>query len=368
MKKILFIIYTFSLGGGAERILSDLLGNIDREKYQIDILPYADYGVKEEAVPEGVNLMSSIVNMQKAGKLEKALKYFLVHFFPSVLRKIYIKKKYDIEVSFNYQIPSFLVKESKGTKAVMWNHGVIDDLKTNKLGFLLQKRSFKRATKIISIAENTRDSILELYPEFADKLEIIYNGINTERILESSKIPTEIELKNPSIVFAGRLEDAKQPLAVLEAVKILKERNKNVYAYFIGQGEQQKELEEKIREWNLENNAFLLGYQTNPYPIFLKCDAVCMLSKAEGFPTIFAEGMTLGKPFISTYVGGVKEMSDNGNCGVIVKTPTECADAIEKIVLDSATNSKMGEYCRKHITNFSMEHQKIKLQELFDNL
>ncbi len=368
MKKILFVTYTFSLGGGAEKILSDLVGNIDREKYQIDILPYADYGVKQEFVPEGVNLMPGIVDMKKAGKIEKAVKYFLVHFFPSVLRKIYIKKKYDFEVSFNYQIPSFLVKESIGTKAIMWNHGVIDDLKTNKLGYLLQKRSFKRATKIISIAENTRDSISELYPEFSHKSEIIYNGINTKRIIENSKVPTELEFKNPSIVFAGRLEDAKQPLAVLEAVKILKERRKNVFAYFIGQGEQQDVLEEKVREWNLQDNVFLLGYQTNPYPIFLNCDAVCMLSKSEGFPTVFAEGMTLGKPFISTYVGGVKEMSDNGNCGVIVKTPQECADAIEKIVLDSAVNSKMGENCRKHIANFSMERQKVKLQELFDNL
>ena len=127
-------------------------------------------------------------------------------------------------------------------------------------------------------------------------------------------------------------------------------------------------LNEKISEWGLENNTFLLGYQTNPYPIFLKCDAVCMLSKAEGFPTVFAEGMTLGKPFISTYVGGVKEMSNGGECGVVVSNPDECADAIEKIVLDRDLNRKMGESCKKHITTFSMERQKINLQELFDNL
>ncbi len=368
MKKLLFVIYTFSLGGGAERILSDLVSNIDREDYQIDILPYADFGVKQEQLPEGVNLLPGVVNMQTAGKAEKALKYFLVHFFPSVLRKKYIKKKYDIEVSFNYQIPSFLVKASKGTKAVMWNHGVMDDLKTNKLGFLLQKRSFKKATKIIAIAETTKNAIVNLFPEFSSKIEILYNGIHTERILKNAKEKTDIDLKTPSVIFAGRLEDAKRPLAVLEAVKLLKERNKTVFAYFLGQGEQYGELQEKIRKWDLQDNAFLLGYQTNPYPLFQQCNAVCMLSKAEGFPTVFAEGMALGKPFISTPVGGVKEMSDNGNCGVIVNTPEECADAIEKIVLDSAVNSAMGDCCQKHIANFSMKRQKQRLQELFDNL
>ena len=368
MKNILFVIYTFSLGGGAERVLSDLISNLDREEYQVDILPYADYGVKQEFVPEGVTLLPSIVNMQTAGKVEKVAKYILAHFFPSVLRKRYIRKKYDIEVSFNYQIPSFLVKPSTGTKAVMWNHGVMSDLKENKLGFLLQKRSFKRATKIIAIAEDTRDSIVELYPEFSEKVEILYNGINVERISENAKAKTEIDLKHPCIVFAGRLEDAKQPLAVLEAVKFLKERSKTVFAYFMGQGEQQDELNKKIREWGLEDNAFLLGYQANPYPLFKKCDAVCMLSKSEGFPTVFAEGMVLGKPFISTPVGGVKELSDNGNCGVIVNTSKDCADAIESIVLDRAVNAEMGENCRKHITQYSMEYQKIRLQELFDKL
>lgn len=368
MKKLLFVIYTFSLGGGSERVLSDLVGNLDRESYEIDILPYADYGVKQEFLPEGVTLLPSIVNMQTAGKAKKAVNYVLAHLFPSVLRKRHIKKKYDIEISFNYQIPSFLVKASRGTKAVMWNHGVMNDLKANRLGFLLQKRSFKRADKIIAIAEDTADSIVSLYPAFADKVEILYNGIHTSRILESAKEKTDFTLKTPSVVFVGRLEDAKQPLAVLEAVKLLKERHKTVYAYFLGQGEQQEELNDKIREWELEDTAFLLGYQRNPYPLFRQCDAVCMLSRSEGFPTVFAEGMVLGKPFISTPVGGVKEMSANGNCGVIVNTPEDCADAIEKIVLDRAVNSQMGEACRKHVADFSMERQRVRLQELFENL
>lgn len=368
MKKLLFVIYTFSLGGGAERVLSDLVGNLDREEYEIDILPYADYGVKQESLPEGVTLLPSIVDMQTAGKAKKAVTYFLAHFFPCVLRKRHIRKKYDVEVSFNYQIPSFLVKASKGTKAVMWNHGVMDNLKTDKLGFLLQKRSFKRATKIIAIAEDTKDSIVRLFPEFSHKVDVVYNGIHTERILESADEASPITLNTPSVVFVGRLEDAKQPLAVLEAVKLLKDRNKTVSAYFLGQGELKEELNDKIREWGLEDTAFLLGYQRNPYPLFRQCDAVCLLSKAEGFPTVFAEGMTLGKPFISTPVGGVREMSDNGNCGVIVNTPAECAEAIEAIVLDQAVNAQMGENCRKHIANFSMERQKVRLQELFETI
>ena len=38
MKKILFITWTFSMGGGAEKMLSTLVNHLDEEKFEIDIL------------------------------------------------------------------------------------------------------------------------------------------------------------------------------------------------------------------------------------------------------------------------------------------------------------------------------------------
>lgn len=368
MKKILFTIYTFSTGGGAEKILSNLLKNLDTEKFQIDVLPYAEYGITTGFIPDGVNLLPSIVDLTKASKVEKALKYFLVHFFPRILKKRYAPKKYDIEVSFNYQIPSFLVKETSHTKTIEWIHGEISDLKSSKLKYLLQKRSFKRATKIITISENSKNSILELFPEFADKLQIIYNGIDTENILSLSKQECEEKLKSPSILFAGRIEEEKQPFEILKAIKILKDRKMAVNAYFIGTGKHEEEFKQAIKDLEVTDRAFYLGFKSNPYPYFAQCDAVCLLSKSEGFPTIFLEGMVLGKPFISTTVGGVKELSFDGKCGIIANNPQECAEAIEKIVIDKDKNSSMSDFCLEHIKNFTLQKNKEHIEKLFETV
>lgn len=368
MKKILFVPYTFSMGGGAEKILADTVCNLDSEKYQVTILPYAEHHIKQEKVPAHVTVLPAILDIPRAGKLEKAVKHTLVHFFPTILRKMYIKDTYDVEIAFNYQIPSFLVKETAHTKAVMWIHTDIRDLKSSPLKRWLQKRSFHRATKIVAISENTERSIVELFPQFRDKVERIYNGIHVDSICQRAKESCEISLRPNSVIFLGRLEERKQPMALLEAARILRERNTPINFYLLGQGVQEMQLREKIAEYDLEDQVFLLGYQQNPYPLIAQAKAVCMLSVAEGFPTVFAEGMALGKPFVSTNVGGVSEMSNDGKCGIIVDSPEECAQAIANILRSEEVYAEMSQACLLHIENFSMVRQKENIEKLLNSL
>ncbi|SNC82715.1 glycosyl transferase [Streptococcus pneumoniae] len=51
-KKILFFMWSFSLGGGAEKILSTIVSNLDPEKYDIDILEMEHFDKGYESVPK----------------------------------------------------------------------------------------------------------------------------------------------------------------------------------------------------------------------------------------------------------------------------------------------------------------------------
>lgn len=368
MKKILFVPYTFSMGGGAEKILADTVRNLDPEKYEVTILPYADYNIKTEKVPEYVTVLPGILDITRAGKAEKLIKHILVHFCPELLRKWYIKDQYDMEISFNYQIPSFLVKETKNTKAIMWVHTDVYDLKNSALQRCLQRRSFRRATKIVVISENTERSVAEIFPECAQKIVRIYNGIHLDNIRQRSKETCDITLQSNAVVFLGRLDERKQPLALLEVARILNERNVPVHFYFLGQGELETEVRNKISEYHLEDRVSLLGYQQNPYPLIAQGKIICMLSLAEGFPTVFAEGMALGKPFISTHVGGVQEMSQDGRCGILVDSPEACADAIAQLLADEVRYQQMSQACLERIEDFSMARQKENIEKLLNSL
>lgn len=364
MKKILFIIYTHSLGGGAEKILTTIVNNLNPKKYEISILEYAYYGVKEEKLRAGIKKCTPIVSMKKDGKIKRLLKNGQVFSYSGFLRSR--KEKYDLEISFNYMIPTFLL--SKKTPSIAWMHGDVYDLQHKKYYKWLQKKSLKNIDRIVAISQNTKQSILDVFPEVENKLEVIYNGFDIEEIRKDSEEICDITLCDPSILYVGRLEEGKNPLILLDVVRKLKEENKTIFLYYLGQGEKDKEIVEKAERLQIQDQVFLLGYFINPYPIMKQCSALCMMSKSEGFPTVFAEGMALEVPFISTPVGGVQELSNEGKCGIIVNTVEECVEAIKQVVFNSDNNKKMKEKCIEYVPRFDLKTQIREIENLIDEL
>lgn len=358
MKKILFIIYTASLGGGAEKILTNVVNGLAKNAdYDISVLEYAKYNVKKEKFDPKVKILPPVVEMEKANRLEKVIKFFLVHFCPSLLRSFFIKEKYDVEISFNYQISSFLTSSKKDVYNIQWNHGDIYDLRESRIKYFLQKKSYKKANKIVTISENTKNSVLELFPEYRSKVVTIYNGTDVDAILAAAEEHTETVLEPNSLVFLGRLEDNKNPLKLIQYVKDLICEGLPIHLYLLGAGVQEEEIAAYIKAENLEEDVVLLGYQKNPYPIIKQSRAVCMLSKSEGFPTVFTEGLALGKPFISSRIGGTAELSNGGRCGIIISSYEEFKNAVNEIISDENHYAEMSAACREHIKRFSYKKQ-----------
>ena len=132
---------------------------------------------------------------------------------------------------------------------------------------------------------------------------MIYNGFDVEEIRKKALESTDVILCNPCILYVGRLEERKNPLVLLEVVHQLKENGRLIELYYLGQGEKEKDIILRADELQISNQVHFLGYHSNPYPIMKQCDALCMMSRSEGFPMVFAVGMALEVPFISTPVG-----------------------------------------------------------------
>lgn len=369
MKKILFITYTHSLGGGAEKILTNIVnGLVDKADYEISVLEYACFHKKKEPLNSRINVLKPIVDMSNSSKLERVFKMLLVHLFPCILRKIYITDNYDAVISFNYQIPSFLTPRKKSVYNIQWTHGDLYDLKNQPFKRLLQSISFKKADKIVAISENTKNSILDIFPQYKDKIRIIYNGTDIKSIEALSNMSTDIKLKENSIIFLGRLEPNKNPLKLIKYTeRLIKEENLDVNLYLLGTGVQQEEVIGYINSIGMEDRIKALGYISEPYPIIKQSRAVCLLSNSEGFPTVFAEGLSLGKPFISSEIGGVAELSNNGKCGIIVNNYEDFRQAVTNIIFDDKKYTQMVVDCKEHIKQFSYDKQIDNIIKLIEN-
>ena len=62
-KRILFIIWSFTYGGGAEKILANIVNNLNRDKYDIEILEFLHSNIGKEEVKDYVKILPPIIDV-----------------------------------------------------------------------------------------------------------------------------------------------------------------------------------------------------------------------------------------------------------------------------------------------------------------
>lgn len=364
MKKILFIIITYSCGGGAESLLTTIVNHLDSKKYDISIIEIFGSDKKKEPVNKNIKILPYMIKVDHPKR--KEIMYSFYHEWDKVISK-YIPLEYDLYVAFNYQRPSFLLPPGK--KNIAWIHSSVEQLLGCKERFEereLQREAFRKVNKIVAISDLTAESLMKLFPESKNKIVKLYNGLDIERVRDNSSEKTDIVLQRPALIMSGRLETRKQPMRAVEIFRKVHELRPEVHLYYMGYGPLEKEVMEYARNNNIGEYVHLLGYQQNPFPIVKQCDVSCLFSDYEGFPMSLLESVALGKPFVSTNIGGTKELSNGNKCGKIIETDEQAVNAI--IYFLDAPEDEISNYCKESIVRFELGGYIKRVEMLFDEV
>ena len=362
-KKILFIIWSYTYGGGSEALLTMIVNHLNPKKYDISILEYEHSDVKIEPVNSNICVLPPIEKIETPDRQKKG---YQVYNTPEVLIQQYVKGNYDLYVSFNYQIPTFLLPSN--TKNIAWIHGDVYDLAndTAKREWMLQDKAFDKVKKIVAITEFTERSLSELFPRHKDKIIKIYNGIDLSDVRGKAKQKAEIILNENSIISVARLDENKDPLRLLRIFKRVHQVREEVQLYYIGEGMLRKRLQQEIEKQGLEGCVHLLGYITNPYPVMGQAKVLCLMSKAEGLPLCVMEALALDVPFVSTAVGGCGTLSNEQRCGKLISTDEQAVKAILELL--DMKREQVKRECRKSIERFALETYISRIEDLFDSV
>lgn len=362
-KKILFFMWSFSLGGGAEKILSTIVSNLDPEKYDIDILEMEHFDKGYESVPKYVGILKSLQDYRQARWI-RALLWRMRIYFPRLTRCLLVKDDYDVEVSFTIMNPPLLFSKRKEVKKISWIHGSIEEFLKDSSKRKSHRRQLDAADTIVGISKKTSHSIKEVYPDYASKLRTVYNGYDFQTILEKSQEKIAIEIAPQSICTIGRIEENKGSDRVVEVIRLLYQEGKNYHLYFIGAGDMEEELKKRVKEYGIEDYVHFLGYQKNPYQYLSQMNVLLSMSKQEGFPGVYVEALSLGLPFVSTDVGGAEELSQEGQFGQIIESNQEAAQAITNY-MTSASNFDVNE-ASQFIQQFTIVKQIEQVEKLLE--
>lgn len=317
-KRILF--FHFSLGGGgAERVLVNLLNNLDPDKYEITLHTIFNNGVYKNAIAGHIK-RKTVFKRQFRGVTP-----FLKLFSPSFLHKFLIKEKYDIEIAYLQSTPTRIISGCNSSAIkIGWLHNEV----VNKKEYMQQAfRSidesivcYNKFHYIVSVAESVQDSFEKNFPEILTPKKVLYNVNDYSEIrdLSSKKIPLNINHDTINICSVGRLVEQKRFDRLINVVNRIKHDNIKLHLYILGEGKERANLEEQIGKLHLEENVSLLGFNANPYKYVAKMDLFVCSSMNEGYSTAVTEAVALGVPVLTTNCSGMEEILDGGKYGKIV--------------------------------------------------
>ncbi len=363
MKKIFFIIYSLSTGGGSEALLTTIINHLDLEKYEIGIMEIIHDTIKKEPIDRKVKLFPYYVEMSDPER--KAKMYYVYHEWNKVIEE-YIPLDYDLYISFNYLRPVFLLPQGK--RAIAWINEDVRKLEQPNLTEEreLQNESFYKTDRIVAISDIVKKSLLDLFPEHKEKIRTIYNGVDIKTIQKKAKEPAPVQLQHPAILCVGRLDANKNPLRMLDIFDRVHKKNEKAHLYYLGYGELEDAVRQAAFEKEIYNQVHLLGYCENPFPIIAQSDVNTLVSVSESFGLAIAEGLCLGIPFVGTDVGALRALSDEEKCGRIITTDAEAASAILELL--EIDKEKIAAECYKSIERYGIEFYIHQIEELFDEV
>jgi len=220
----------------------------------------------------------------------------------------------------------------------------------------MESLAVRRADKIFAVSRRGVETLQKRYPSRKEDIlfqpvwldgEAFHPAEDKEKVRAQVAERYGLQPDGRFVLFAGRWEKQKNPLLAIEAFAQLAETERDVHLLMVGEGGLRAEMAQRIRHLYLDGQAHLLG----PLPSDRLAEAMqascalLMSSYFEGMPILALEALACGLPIVSTNVGEIPAILQDGRSGCIARdfSPPALAGALRDVV--SHPESFRQEHC-----------------------
>jgi CDP-glycerol glycerophosphotransferase len=336
--------------------LKNLINVVDKGCFSLSLAIDPSSVLASEERVEQINLISNDVSILSwVGRINKTIEddwvetTFLKHHelkndemrcilektYKTEFNRVYGCARFDVIINFEGYVRFWALlfafgKNKENSNAIYLHNDMVGEWKER---FPSQKSVFNiynHYDKLISVSESTdRENKMHLAATFGiddSKFDYADNLLNPQLVLGQSK--AEIDDQNiepiitsakPLFVNMARLSVEKGHKQLILAFKEVVQKNHNAVLFLLGDGPLCGEIQQQIKGLNLDNNVYMLGRKSNPFPYLAKADCFVFSSKHEGQGLVLLEAMILNKPIICTDFPCAHDVLDSGNFGLIVE-------------------------------------------------
>lgn len=320
--------------GSAFTSLNDLVLRLDRERFNVIFIYLSGHGVDKNPIEEAGYKVFYLSNIELINAFRLSILFKLVK----------ILKEHNVDIlhchrhkpTFYGALASVFVK----TRVLLSHvHGL--SRTRNKGRRLLNFFLFRRVNRIIAIAHKVKENILEdNWSLSADKILILENSVDYRLFsnLSTSKLEARemLGLSADALVFGtvGRLAPTKGQSYLIKAFAEVKQKLPKSVLLLVGNGRLEHVLKAEASQTGFGESVHFLGRRTDIPQILKALDVFVLPSVAEGFGLALAEAMAAGIACIATDVGGIPELINGRDVGLLV--PARDPEALARAMIDFA--------------------------------
>jgi glycosyltransferase involved in cell wall biosynthesis len=375
-KHLLFYIGSLA-GGGAERVLIELLKNLSREKYHISLAINRPEGFFYDKIPGDVN----VIDRSRLRKSPYDLKDRIFG-----LSKVIHQQQADLVVAFMIGAGRSLMRfhfllDKRVKKIIRIGENPATKLSKNRsfAGRLLEsfeiRRFLPKADALILTSNGIREELAASLNIVPDHIHIVHNPVDIKKISslkqETVHLPFRKDLNSHKlIVAAGRLVPEK---GYDDMIEVFYKVKKKVPAKLVilGKGPLKNEIQDLINQKGLQDDVYMPGFVKNPWAYMNHADIYLSTSKSEGFHLSIAEAMACGVTPVATNCDyGPREIISDGVNGRLVPVGdiTSIAEAITELLTNTDRRNQLSEMAKKRALDFDISEIVPKYEKLFDTI
>lgn len=316
MKTKVAILVPSLRGGGAERVMTTLVTNIDNKKFDIKFILVNKEGPYIKLIPKDIEIID--LNSKRARysipKLIKEINNFEPDVILSTLGYLNIMLLGVRRLLIGN--PKIIVRHSIAPSASL------NTLPTVKRSLLLNlyKFFYNKADIVLAQCKDMKNDLISSFKLDPSKVKFIYNPLNLDHIHENMLKYNPFEDNNINLLAAGRLTNQKGFDILLKAFKIVNKKIPETRLTILGKGELDDALQNLAERLQVNDKTNFEGFVNNPYPYYYNSDMYILPSRYEGFPNTLLEAIACKTKVVSTNCkNGPREIIGNNEYGMLIE-------------------------------------------------
>ncbi|PWU18855.1 MAG: hypothetical protein C5B48_14365 [Candidatus Rokuibacteriota bacterium] len=201
----------------------------------------------------------------------------------------------------------------------------------------------------------------------ADHVSVLPNPIPAlPELPDRDVLRRQLRLNGATLAFAGRLTRQKSLEVALDALVLAD----GVTLVVAGDGDERESLERRARELSLGDRARFLGAlpREQVLELFRAADALVLSSTWENFPHTVVEALAVGTPVLATSAGGVAEVVEDEQNGLLFEPgdAEALARAMQRFFADDELRARLGEQAAASVSGYRPEHVYARLEKILE--